>query len=62
MRRILGKQKWKIIIGSIPMHDKVANELLEKLIHLNHRLERLEWGLAEVAKILRQLKEDSSDD
>lgn len=44
------------------MHDKVANELLEKLIHLNHRLERLEWGLAEVAKILRQLKEDSSDD
>ena len=44
------------------MHDKVANELLEKLIHLNHRLERLEWGQAEIEKILRQLKEDSSDD
>jgi hypothetical protein len=45
------------------MHDKVANELLEKLIHLNHRLERLEWGLAEVEKILRQLlKEESSHD
>mgnify|MGYP003138666920 CR=1 FL=1 len=46
------------------MRNKVTNELLERIIHLNHRVERLEWAFAEVAKIIRvlQQKEVSSDD
>ena len=44
------------------MRNKVANELLERMIRLDYRVERLEWALAEISKVLRQSKEESSDD
>jgi hypothetical protein len=42
------------------MRDKVANALLERVIEVNNRVERVEWALAEIAKVLRQLTEEQA--
>ena len=44
------------------MYNNVSKKLLEEVIQIDHRLERFEWALTEILKILRQPTKELSND